>query len=121
MSRILLVDDSKSLRSYLKLQLYELSAVFLEARDGDEGLRMAREHKPDLIIADVLMPVMTGIELLEEIRRDPELAATPVIVVTGSRDSYERLSAAPDPNTYLVMKPVNDAGLTRLAQRILGG
>jgi CheY-like chemotaxis protein len=58
----------------------------IEADSGVEGLEMAREHLPDLIISDVLMPEGDGATLLRDIRRDPELKSTQVVLMTGSPD-----------------------------------
>jgi CheY-like chemotaxis protein len=56
----------------------------VEAPDGRSGIEQAREHRPDLILMDVAMPVMDGIQALKEIRRDPALRHIPVIAVTAS-------------------------------------
>jgi signal transduction histidine kinase len=81
-SRVLLVEDNAELRSFLAHRLSRLYRVE-EAGDGAAGLAAARQATPDLIVADVMMPVMDGYELCRRLRSDPSLAAVPVILVTA--------------------------------------
>ena len=80
--RVLLVEDNQELRSFLGHRLSRLYRVE-EAADGAAGLAAARQTTPDLIVADVMMPVMDGYELCRRLRADPSLAAVPVILVTA--------------------------------------
>jgi signal transduction histidine kinase len=80
--RILLVEDNDELRSFLAHRLSRLYRVD-EAGDGAAGLAAARRTTPDLIVADVMMPVMDGYELCRRLRSDPSLAAVPIILVTA--------------------------------------
>jgi signal transduction histidine kinase len=81
-SRVLLVEDNEELRSFLAHRLSRLYRI-AEAGDGAAGLAAARQTTPDLIVADVMMPVMDGYELCRRLRADPSLAAVPVILVTA--------------------------------------
>jgi signal transduction histidine kinase len=80
--RVLLVEDNEELRSFLAHRLSRLYRV-AEAGDGAAGLASARQATPDLIVADVMMPVMDGYELCRRLRADPSLGAVPVILVTA--------------------------------------
>lgn len=80
---VLLVDDEDVSRYLVRQMFDETSANFLEAEDGAKALAMARAEKPDLMLIDLVMPRMTGFELLSGIEAEPALRATPVIVVTS--------------------------------------
>jgi signal transduction histidine kinase len=80
--RVLLVEDNEELRSFLAHRLSRLYRID-EAGDGAAGLATARQTTPDLIVADVMMPVMDGYELCRRLRSDPSLAAVPVILLTA--------------------------------------
>lgn len=83
MTKILLVEDSRFLRMATERALthagYEVSSV----GDGEEALREARMKMPDVILLDVLLPKMSGLDVLKELKRDSVTRAIPVIVVTG--------------------------------------
>ncbi|MEJ2548074.1 MAG: response regulator, partial [Gemmatimonadota bacterium] len=79
---ILTVDDDPEARSLLRRILERESFRVVEAADGLEGLRMARANRPDCITLDVMMPGMDGWEVLTELKRDPELAGIPVIMLS---------------------------------------
>jgi CheY-like chemotaxis protein len=86
MKTILLVDDEQQVREMFGLALRRSGYYVIEATSGVEGLEMAREHLPDLILSDILMPEGDGTTLLRDIRRDPELKSTQVVLMTGSPD-----------------------------------
>jgi PAS domain S-box-containing protein len=83
MSTILIVDDQLPNREYLVTLLAYAQHRLLEASDGAEALPIIRAERPDLIIADILMPTMDGFELVRQLRADPPIAKTPVIFVTA--------------------------------------
>src|SRR5690349_8137757 len=95
MPKILIVDDKSTNREYLAglLRYYKESAL-LEARDGEEALKLARRENPDLIISDILMPTMDGCELVRQLRADERLAATPVIFFTAQYHQREAQALA---------------------------
>jgi CheY-like chemotaxis protein len=83
MKKVLLVeDDEHMLRMYQKLFTYGGFAV-TAAADGLEGIQKAKEIKPDLIILDVMMPKMNGLELLEEIKKDKTIKHIPTVMLTN--------------------------------------
>ena len=81
--KILAVDDSKTIRMIVKKAFKTYDCVVLEAENGKEGLETASKEKPDLIVLDITMPVMTGPEMLEELKKDPDLKEIPVIMLTA--------------------------------------
>jgi DNA-binding NarL/FixJ family response regulator len=84
MKPVLIVDDGAADRELLVTILRHAGYPVLEAASGDHALRLARAHKPSLMIADILMPTMDGYELVRELRRDPETAEIPVIFYTAT-------------------------------------
>jgi CheY-like chemotaxis protein len=83
MTKILLVEDSKFLRLATERALKRAGYEMSSAVDGEEALRVAREKLPDLILLDMLLPKMSGPEVLVALKKDPLTRAIPVVVVTG--------------------------------------
>ena len=79
---VLIVDDNADIRTYLKSILQGKYSV-LEAEDGKSGLDLAREHVPDLIVSDVMMPVMNGLEFCQQVKKDGISSHIPVILLTA--------------------------------------
>jgi CheY-like chemotaxis protein len=84
MATILLVDDCQSILRLLELLLSNAGHQTIQAIDGAEGLAQARAQRPDLIITDVKMPRMDGIEFIRRIQCEPEISDTPVIFYSGT-------------------------------------
>jgi CheY-like chemotaxis protein len=92
MTKILLVEDSKFLRIATERALTRAGYEMSSAADGEEALRVAREKLPDLILLDMLLPKISGPEVLAELKKDPLTRMIPVVVVTGmSQKNAERL------------------------------
>lgn len=128
--RVLVVDDEMHLRLFIKAVFESAGYETAAARDGAEGLAMARTFRPDLVSLDLMMPNEGGLRLFLELRRDPELAATRVLVVSAVeggtfRHSLALLSAgpgpAPAPPEGYVEKPPTPQLLLEAARRILEG
>ncbi|MGY1941332.1 response regulator [Nocardia gipuzkoensis] len=85
MIRVLLVDDQPLVRSGFRalLELEDDIEVVAEAADGSEGLRLARQHLPDIALIDIQMPVIDGIEMTRRIAADPALAGVHVVILTN--------------------------------------
>jgi len=81
--KVLTVDDSKTIRMIVKKAFKDYDCELFEAENGVEGLAIAAKEKPGLIVLDITMPVMNGIEMLEKIKGEPELKNTPVIMLTA--------------------------------------
>jgi CheY-like chemotaxis protein len=119
LQRVLLIDDMISVRALLKVYLMEFGFAFSEASNGQEGLQLARAEKPDLVIVDLVMPVMGGIEFLDALRRDPVISQTPVIILTGSAAEVSKLGVSQKPHTQVTRKPVEPAELKRIVREAL--
>ena len=96
MTLILVVDDEPDLLGLLVDQVSSLGYDVVAARDGTEGLRLAVDRQPDVILTDVIMPYMDGPEMLERLRSRPETRGIPVIALTALTDrrTRTRLGAA---------------------------
>jgi CheY-like chemotaxis protein len=81
--KVLTVDDSKTIRMIVKKAFKPFDSVVLEAENGVEGLAVASKEKPDLIVLDITMPVMNGVEMLDKLKGDPNLKEIPVIMLTA--------------------------------------
>jgi two-component system, cell cycle response regulator DivK len=81
--KILVVEDTEDNRQILRDLLGMAGYYIIEAQDGGEGVAKAAEHKPDLVLMDIQMPVMDGFEATRRIKADPLLKAIPVIAVTS--------------------------------------
>lgn len=81
--KVLAVDDSKTIRMIVKKAFKTYDCQVIEAENGKEGLETASREKPDLIVLDITMPVMTGPEMLAELKNDPVLKEIPVIMLTA--------------------------------------
>jgi CheY-like chemotaxis protein len=82
-ARILIVEDNEANLALVEYLLKAAGYEILAAADGAQGMRTARESRPDLIICDIQLPGMSGYEVLEQIRADPALKDTPVIALTA--------------------------------------
>ncbi len=87
---ILIVDDSRFFRLANERALIRAGHQVITAGDGEEGLRLAREHTPDLIVLDMMLPKLTGTSVLKALRKDPQTSAIPVMVLTSLPQSNER-------------------------------
>jgi CheY-like chemotaxis protein len=83
MPKILLVEDDNNLREIFQMRLQAEGYQTVAAADGEEGLVVAMKEKPDLIIADVMMPKLSGFEMVENLRSAPEMKDTKVIMMTA--------------------------------------
>jgi two-component system alkaline phosphatase synthesis response regulator PhoP len=82
-AKILLVDDDKDFIETTRIVLESKPYQIIIASNGDEGLRKAREEKPDLILMDVIMPVKDGFTAAEQLKKDPQLRKIPTLMLTA--------------------------------------
>lgn len=86
---ILFIEDEAALQQTLGELLKEEGFNLLQAYDGEEGLKMAKENKADLILLDIILPKKQGLDILEEIKKDSKIAKVPVIVFTNLEDTKD--------------------------------
>ncbi len=115
---ILIVEDNKELQNYLS-NFFNNSYIILTANDGEEGLKIALEQSPNLIISDLMMPKMDGIEMCKKIKSDIRTSHIPVIILTakaGLENEKESLETGAD---EFVLKPFNTEILKLRIENIL--
>jgi twitching motility two-component system response regulator PilG len=117
--KVLIVDDTKTLLSVIQIYLMGWGLEFVEAYDGLEGLRKARESRPDLVISDVRMPEMNGFELCAALRADPALRATPVVLLTALSDVASREQGILVGASAFLTKPVSVENLRSVVRKAL--
>ncbi len=103
-SRILVVEDQDELRAFL-VQLLQPSFEVIEALDGEEGLKLVRKLRPDLVISDVMMPRLSGTELCRSLKNDPALRSIPTILLTARVGSEATLEAYAQGADDFIPKP----------------
>lgn len=121
MKKILLVDDSCTARLVNRMIFSQNSNyVLISASDGKEAVEKARAEKPDLILMDIVMPRMTGLEACRVLKKDKETERIPVILLTTrGEEKYVQEGYASGCSDYLT-KPVNDVELLDLLKAYLG-
>lgn len=122
MAKILIVDDRAANRQFLTTLLGYQQHRLSEATDGVEGLRVARAECPDLIISDVLMPMMDGYEFVRSLREDRDIGNTPVVFSTGHYLSPEAKSlAAKCCVNSIIFKPCEPEVVLEIVEAVLNG
>jgi CheY-like chemotaxis protein len=89
MKKILLIEDEELMVTLLQRKLTQEGYEILVARDGAEGMKAIKEVRPDLVLLDIIMPKMGGLEVLEAMQKDKELKEIPVIVISNSGQPVE--------------------------------
>lgn len=118
---VLICDDEEVLRDLVRATLDDGAYRVIEAEDGDQSLELAREVRPDLIVLDMMMPGRSGLDVLREVRSDPELAATPVVMLTArARVSDRDAALAAGADRYLA-KPFSPLELISVVEELVDG
>lgn len=102
---VLLIDDDTDIRETLAEVIAEQGFAVVTARNGEEGIRIALERPPSLIFLDLMMPVMSGWDVRPAMKRIPELAEIPVVVLSGVDDVHQQVTYL-DVDGYL-RKPID--------------
>lgn len=119
MPRILVCDNEDVLRNLVRASLGGNGYDLVEARDGDEALALARDTKPDLVLLDMMMPGRSGLDVLAELRADPELAETRVVMLTARTQAADREAAAEAGADRFLTKPFSPLELAALVEDML--
>ena len=122
---LLVADDDSDMRLYVRRCVLSDTGPIrrvLEAADGESALEMMRMHRPDLVACDVLMPRLGGLGVCERVRSDPDLADTPVLLLTGLDNSADvRRRAKERGADGVLVKPFNHQRLCRAIDELLEG
>jgi CheY-like chemotaxis protein len=118
--KILIVEDNENNRRLLKDVLKYYGYDVIEAVNGEDGIKMAKEHEPDLILMDMQLPVMDGFTATKKLKDDPETKHIKIIAVTSFAMISDReriLKAGADD---YIPKPVDTRELPKIVSRVLG-
>lgn len=121
MAKLMLVEDDNNLREIYEARLQAEGYAVVSARDGEEALVVAKAEKPDLIISDVMMPKISGFEMLDILRNTEELKHVKVIMLTalGQSDDQQRADRL-GADRYLVKSQVTLEDIVKVAHELLG-
>lgn len=117
---ILLADDEAHITHIVAQKLRSAGFNVVVARDGEEAYDLAREHKPDLIITDLQMPYMSGLELCTKLRSGPETSHTPVLMLTARGYVLDPFDVQQTNIKHVLCKPFSARDVLSRAQEILG-
>ncbi len=115
--KVLIVDDESSIRSFIKIGFERCNFHIIEAETGEDGIRLAREHKPDLVILDVMLPGMDGFEVCVTLRSEfPQMG---IIMLTARDLDMDRIMGLEQGADDYVVKPFNPLELILRAEALL--
>lgn len=118
MASILIVDDSVSMRSMVSTTLSTSGYTVVDASDGQDGLNKAKGQQFDVIISDINMPKMNGIELVKALRALPNYKYTPILLLTTESSNDKKLEGKQAGATGWLVKPFNPEKLIATVQRV---
>lgn len=122
MARILLVEDDSNLREIYGARLEAEGFEIISANDGEEALSIAVREKPDLIISDVMMPKISGFDMLDILRTTPETKDVKIIMMTAlGQDEDRKRGADLGADHYIVKSQVTLDDVVGIVQEVLGG
>ncbi|MEP9375026.1 response regulator [Mesorhizobium sp. KR1-2] len=119
-ARILTVDDSASVRMTTKIALTNAGYNVTEAVDGADGLSKAKSDSFDLVVTDLNMPNMNGLEMIEELRKSPAHTGLPIIFLTTESDGGLKTRAKAAGATGWMTKPFDPEQLVKIVRKVLG-
>tara|TARA_R110002020_G_scaffold993_5_gene4928 strand:- start:14189 stop:14557 length:369 start_codon:yes stop_codon:yes gene_type:complete len=119
-ANILTVDDSASIRMTTRIALSNAGYTITEAVDGRDGLSKAKSGSFDLIVTDLNMPNMNGLEMIQELRKSPAHTGVPIIFLTTESDVEMKTKAKAAGATGWVTKPFDPEHLVKIARKVLG-
>jgi DNA-binding response OmpR family regulator len=119
MTTILIVDDEPPILDLVRFTLEDAEVRVVEASDGVEALTLARRLRPDLILLDVHMPRLDGLEACRQIRRDPALAQTPIVMLTAAGQEADRARGREAGADEYLTKPFSPLALLALVEALV--
>lgn len=120
MQRLLIVDDEDGIRSLVRMTLDSEDFEILEAREGRRALELARSERPDLVLLDVMLPDLSGIEICRRIKSDPLTASTSVVMLTAKAQHGDVGEAEEAGADGYFTKPFSPIALMRKVEDVLG-
>ncbi|HZT51470.1 MAG TPA: response regulator [Stellaceae bacterium] len=116
---ILIVDDNEVNRDILATRLDAHGYRLLQAADGEEALAVAREHHPDLLLLDVMMPKLDGIEVCRRLKADAKMPFTPIILVTAKSETKDIVAGLDAGADEYLTKPIDQGALVARVRSVL--
>ena len=116
---VLCVDDEEGVLSSLQRILHPFGHRVLTARDGEEGVRMAQEERPDLVILDLRMPKMDGLQALKQLQR-LGMGTTPVIMLTAESSMETTAEVYREGGVYYITKPFKSSTVQNIVEYLIG-
>ncbi len=120
MTRVLVIDDEAPIRLLCRVNLEAEGMEVLEASDGPSGLEEARRERPDVILLDVMLPVLDGWRVAERLLDDPSTQEIPIIFLTARAEFRDRARGLDIGGVDYVTKPFNPLELAALVRDLLG-
>lgn len=118
-AKILLVDDEPDILEILEFNLRKEGFEVATAGNGEEGLALARELKPDLIVLDIMMPIMDGVEVCRQLRADPNFDNTIITFLTAREEDYSQIAALDTGGDDYITKPIKPRVLISRVKALL--
>ncbi len=118
-AKILLVDDEPDILEILEFNLRKEGFEVATAGNGEEGLQLAREFRPDLIVLDIMMPVMDGVEVCRQLRADPDFDNTVITFLTAREEDYSQIAALDTGGDDYITKPIRPRVLISRVKALL--
>ena len=118
-SRILIVDDNPDLRTYVSTILREQGYRIWTARNGAEGFQNAQKYRPQIIVSDLMMPMVSGLDMIRMIREDDDLKGIPIILLTAKADEDTRIEGVERGADAYLSKPFSDRELLAEVRNLL--
>jgi CheY-like chemotaxis protein len=119
MARLVFAEDNEMVRKLITIAMRDSGHEILIAEDGREGLELLRNNRADLLVTDLAMPHMTGLELYDAVKADPELAKLRVVFLTASTQKSLLADAETRAPVAILMKPFSPAQLRAKLEEIL--
>jgi DNA-binding response OmpR family regulator len=116
---ILIVDDNPETLDIFEARLATLDYEIITASNGETGLALAKREKPDLILLDIMMPIMDGLTVCRQLKSDPALPFMPIILVTAKSDTKDVVAGLEAGGDEYLTKPVEHAALVARVKSML--
>lgn len=120
MKKLLIVDDEDGVRALVRMTLDSGTYTIIEACEGEEALELARLHRPELVLLDVMLPDISGLEVCRQLKTDPTLSSITVVMLTARAQTTDLGDAEDAGADGYFTKPFSPIALTRKVEAIFG-
>lgn len=118
--KVMTVDDSRTMRDMVKFTLSEAGYAVLEAEDGRQALDVLARERADVVITDLNMPNMDGLELIKALRNKAEYSSVPILMLTTEADDVKKNAGRAAGATGWIVKPFNPEKLVSVVRKVAG-